>query len=119
MDIEQKSNCTIIHYDEERLDSGCVSDFRKRMFEQISKTEKKAVILNLGAVKFMDSSGVGVLIAAFKQLPSGVALLLCGACQNVWHLLRLTRVDSIFPFYPDVETAINAVELNWQTRRTR
>lgn len=111
MNIEQKNDCTIIHYDDERLDSFCVPDFRKKVFEQINRAEKKAVILNLGSVKFMDSSGVGVLVATCKQLPSGATLLVCGACQNVWHLLRLTRVDSIFTFYPDVEAAMNAMEI--------
>ncbi len=48
------------------------------------------VILDLSSVKFIDSSGLGAIVAAMKQLGSGRRLDLAGLTPVVEKVFRLT-----------------------------
>lgn len=47
-------------------------------------------------VDFMDSSGLGAMIAVRKALPESLPLVLDGLTPNVERVFRLTRMDSVF-----------------------
>ncbi|MCI5145836.1 MAG: anti-sigma factor antagonist [Candidatus Electrothrix sp. AR3] len=106
--ITHNKNYTVITLHGERIDAASAVTFRKDVCKQMTSFHK-IIILDLAKVTFIDSSGLGALVAAFKQLPSDGKLLICGAGQNVLHLLRLTRMDSIFALYPDVDSAMDTL----------
>ncbi|MCI5146198.1 MAG: anti-sigma factor antagonist [Candidatus Electrothrix sp. AR3] len=103
-------NYTVIKHEKDRLDSACASDFQKNVYSQVSSSHK-TIILDLAKVTFIDSSGLGALVAVLKQLPSDGKLLLCGVGHNVFYLLRLTRMDNIFTLYPDLDSAVQTMNL--------
>ena len=60
------------------------------------------VLLDLADVNFIDSSGLGVLIAVLKMLRiAGGDLYLCSIAAPVQHLFALTRMDGIFKTLSD------------------
>ncbi len=70
------------------------------------------VVLDLGRVKRMNSSGLGILINAlttFKQ--NGGDLKLAGPTPLVKNLLNITRLDEIFEAYEDRESAIGSFQV--------
>ena len=67
------------------------------------------VVLDLTSVTFLDSSGIAVLIDAFKQGSHGQQMTLClaGAATRVRRVLDITRVSRMLPTY---ETLTEALE---------
>ena len=66
------------------------------------------VVLDLSQVAFIDSSGLGAIVASMKQLDPARKLDLAGLTPNVEKVFRLTRMDTIFTLYPTLEKALGA-----------
>lgn len=68
------------------------------------------VIIDLSGVRFMDSTGLNVLIRAQTsgmEVPPPV-LRLAAVPERVSKLLRLTQLDNVFAMYPSVTAAETA-----------
>lgn len=66
----------------------------------------RKIIVDLSAVTHIDSTGIGRFIAALgRVLETGGTLLMAGATGGVRESFRVTRLDTIFKFYADVESA--------------
>lgn len=67
------------------------------------------VAVDLSAVEFIDSAGIGVLVALFKnsRLNGGRARF-CGLRPGVRSVLEIIRLDQIFEIYDDVRAAVRA-----------
>jgi anti-anti-sigma factor len=75
----------------------------------LSKGDRR-IIVDLSGVTHIDSTGIGTFIATLgKVMQAGGTLAMAGASGVVREGFRVTRLDSVFRFYADVETAINAV----------
>lgn len=65
------------------------------------------VVLDLGAVKYIDSTRLGELIAAHVTLSrQGGRLSLAGVPPRVSDLFTMAGLDGVFRHYPNVEAAI-------------
>ena len=58
------------------------------------------MLLDLSAVTFMDSSGLGAILAIRRALPPGHRIELTGLTPNVERVFRLTRMDMVFTIHP-------------------
>jgi anti-anti-sigma factor len=60
----------------------------------------------MSRVRYLDSSGLGVLIGAYASFErkSG-RLLLAGVNDRVWGVLRVCKVEDVFTRYPTVAAA--------------
>lgn len=85
----------LVVVDEARLDAAISTAFKDRMRQALGEGGS-LVALDLSRVDFMDSSGLGALIAVLKGMPHGRRLVLQGLRPNVERVLRLTRMDSVF-----------------------
>ena len=66
------------------------------------------VVLDLSQVAFIDSSGLGAIVAAMKQLDPDRRLDLAGLTPTVDKVFRLTRMDTVFTLYPTLGEALDA-----------
>lgn len=94
----------LVVVEEARLDAAVATAFKDRM-RQATAEGGSVIALDLSRVDFMDSSGLGALIAVLKAIPTGRRLELLGLRPNVERVLRLTRMDSVF------------IVRDWQDRR--
>ncbi len=70
---------------------------------------KKNVIIDLSKVKFMNSSGLGMLISGYTTIKNGGGkFVLAGATEKINSLLVITKLITIFENYEDVEKALKA-----------
>jgi len=68
---------------------------------------KSRVVVDLSAVSFMDSSGLGALIGGLKKTRQASGdLRIAGVAQQVATVLRLTNLDRVLRPYADVEAAL-------------
>lgn len=67
------------------------------------------VVIDLSGVEFIDSAGVGVLVALFKnsRLKGGRARF-CGLTPGVRSVLEIIRLDQIFELFDDAKAAVRA-----------
>lgn len=86
---------TVILVGEKRVDSVIALRFKDRLREMIGQAQP-IVELDLSAVDFIDSSGLGAVIAVRKTLPAGRTLELSGLTSSVARVFRLTRMDMMF-----------------------
>lgn len=89
---------------EDRIDVACAIEFKERM-RDLMRTGDERVVLDLARVVFLDSSGLGAIVALKKHLGPGRVLELSGLTPTVEKVFRLTRMDAIFTIHPSLEAA--------------
>ena len=102
---EPHGQSAVIAVEAERIDAAVAIEFKDQMREAISATEGRA-ILDLSQVDFVDSSGLGAIVAAMKLMPAGRKLELAGLTPNVDKVFRMTRMDSIFTIHSSAAAGI-------------
>ena len=69
--------------------------------------QNKKIVLNLGGVSYIDSGGLGTLVALYTTAHnSGGSIKLCNLTQRVGDLLQVTKLLTIFEVYETEEEAI-------------
>ena len=67
----------------------------------------KSILLDLGEVNYIDSSGLGELVSAYTTAKNqGAALKLLKLTRKVHDLLQLTKLYTVFDIYDDEASAI-------------
>lgn len=93
--VERRGDELMVRVEEGRLDAAVSTAFKDQMRQAMAEGGS-VVALDLSRVDFMDSSGLGALIAVLKGMPQARRLELQGLRPNVERVLRLTRMDSVF-----------------------
>lgn len=79
---------------------------RERVNEALDQGEK-AVLLNLEKVKYMDSAGIGELVACYKRAAErGGTVKLLNPSGKVYDLLQLTKLEEVFETFRDEKEAL-------------
>jgi anti-sigma B factor antagonist len=74
----------------------------------IAKGQKK-ILLNLGDVTYIDSSGIGELVSAFTTVRNGGGeLKLLNLTKKVHDLLQITKLYTVFDIKDDEAAAIQS-----------
>lgn len=89
----------------ERIDAAVAIQFKEDMRSE-TESGPDRIILDLSGVQFIDSSGLGAIVASMKQLGSGRNLDLAGLTPMVDKVFRLTRMDTVFALYPTLQDAV-------------
>ena len=84
------------------------SALRDALRDMVSKSQKK-ILLNLGDVNYIDSSGIGELVSAYTTVRNqGGELKLLNLTKKVHDLLQITKLYTVFDVKDDEATAIKA-----------
>ena len=76
--------------------------------ELLSKGQKK-ILLNLGDVNYIDSSGIGELVSAFTTVRNqGGDLKLLNLTKKVHDLLQITKLYTVFEVFEDEAAAVRS-----------
>lgn len=89
----------VVRVTEDRIDAAGAIQFKERMRDLIV-TPSSRVVLDMANVNFLDSSGLGAVVAVMKLLAPDRKLELAGLTPTVEKVFRLTRMDSIFTIHP-------------------
>lgn len=97
--VNETESQVIVTVAEPRLDAAIATRFKDRMKEIVVRG-RKPVVVDMRLVNFMDSSGLGAMIAVRKAVPEAFPMRLEGLTPNVERVFRLTRMDSVFEIGP-------------------
>ena len=81
---------------------------REGVFELL-QSDQKQILLNLRKVPYMDSSGIGEMVACYKAArdKNGTVKLL-NPSEKVSDLLQITRLEEVFETYRDEKEALHS-----------
>ncbi len=89
------------------LDAATASELHQKL-EALLTGGKPKVIVDLKDTGFIDSSGLAMLVRAFKHArAAGGTLALAGLQPTVRKVFELTRLDKAFDIYRDRADALN------------
>lgn len=97
----------IVKVHDSRIDAAVAIQFKDKMRE-VTQDGPNRVLLDLCDVTFIDSSGLGAVVAAMKLLNGNHVLELSGLTPVVAKVFKLTRMDTVFTIHPDVNSAVTA-----------
>jgi len=76
---------------------------------EILKNGGKKIILNLGDVNYIDSSGIGELVSSYTTVTSGGGQLkLLNLTKKIQELLAITKLLTVFQVYNDERAAVSS-----------
>lgn len=107
LDHDLKGDVLVITPRDARIDAAVAIQFKDRM-RALSAMVSDRIILDLRSVDFVDSSGLGAIVAVMKQLGADRRLELAGLTPNVAKVFRLTRMDTVFTIHDTSETGIKS-----------
>ncbi|TVQ12383.1 MAG: anti-sigma factor antagonist [Balneolaceae bacterium] len=107
-DISEKYNCAVIEVSGNVMGGPHADKFREDLHNLI-REGRKNVIVDVGKVKFMNSSGLGILIGGLTTMRNaGGDLRIARADKKVESLLMVTHLTTIFKHFKTVEEAVNS-----------
>ena len=89
---------------EARIDAAVAIQFKEAVRSAAGDSARR-IVLDMSAVEFLDSSGLGALVAAMKLIGQGRRLELAALGASVERVFRLTRMDTVFTIHPSVPSA--------------
>ncbi len=81
--------------------------FREQLIELVAQG-KQRIVVDLDAVDFLDSTGLGVLVGGLKRLRShdGDLLLVCNQ-SRIRKVFEITGLTKVFSIYDSVDAAVS------------
>jgi anti-sigma B factor antagonist len=111
VDIRKVSNALVVKPRFHRLDAVVAPAFRDHVAPRLRG--QRLVVLALGDIQFMDSSGLGSLVSLLKMLPAGGVVRLAEVSPALEKVLKRTRLNNVLPVFPTVSLAVNGVIGEW------
>ncbi|WP_413174898.1 STAS domain-containing protein [Anabaena azotica] len=122
MNIDQKTHTTqdgntvIVLKPTDRLDITTAWQFRLKLQESISKLSRN-VVVNLGEVDFIDSSGLTSLVAGMRDADKAKgSFRICNVHPDAKLVFEVTMMDTVFEIFETETEALEAIFPNSVTR---
>ena len=93
---------------ESRIVAEVAPRFKQQLLHYIG-AGNRSIVLDIRAVTFIDSSGLGALVSTLKAMGRDGDLVLCGTTGTVVSMFRLTRMDKVFRMFETAEAAVAAL----------
>ena len=108
LNITEQDDIVRIEVQEERMDAHNSGDLKEQML-QLFDEGKYNLTIDLSAVRFVDSSGLGALVSGFKNASAREgSLKLCCLQPQVRSMFELTRLHRVFEIFATVEEAVDS-----------
>jgi len=89
------------------IDLASSPELRKALLREFRELKVPRVVLNLGAVRYMDSSGVASLVEGLKASRDvGSRFILFGLNRTIREVLQLSKLVKIFEIYDNEEQSV-------------
>jgi anti-sigma B factor antagonist len=92
-----------------RISLGEGSALLRKTVRDLLENGQNKILLNLGDVNYIDSSGIGELVSGFTAVRSrNGELKLLNLTKKVHDLLQITKLFTVFDVYSDEATAVRS-----------
>lgn len=109
MKVTEKNGVRILTIETDHLDALNSDEIKKNMISSSEGAGK--VILGLGNVTFIDSSGLGAILTVFRSITGrGGSMVISNARESVKVLFKLVRLSHMIQVFDDESEAISHIQ---------
>jgi anti-sigma B factor antagonist len=109
IDVSEQRGCTVLSVEGE-IDVATAPQLRQEAV-RLANAGRTLMIIDLSAVGFLDSTGLGVIVGILKRLRThGGDLAIVGADDHVRKVFEITRISDVLGMYPTVDEACSVLE---------
>lgn len=108
--VSERYNCVVIEFKGNVMGGPDAVSLNEKLHELIEQ-DKKNIVVNLSKVKFMNSSGLGMLIGGLTTMrKAGGDLRIANATDKIESLLVITKLITVFKHYKSLDEAVASFE---------
>jgi len=107
---------TVVEVDTRDLDASIATDFKNYLIHLFEQEPEAAVIVDLSKVRFIDSTCLGALLAAYRHNGSAKKLAVAEPQEPVQHVFKMARLAKAMPIYETVVEALLMTSGEWPGR---
>ncbi|MGD9346824.1 MAG: STAS domain-containing protein [Candidatus Aminicenantes bacterium] len=107
--VTRKDGILIITPQDKRIDASVATEFKSKLIDFLENGDK-VIVINLSAVDFIDSSGLGAMVLILRKIGTDGRIKLCKLKESVRSIFELTRLDEVFEIHKSVEGAIESLK---------
>jgi anti-sigma B factor antagonist len=106
--VSERYNCVIIEFKGNVMGGPDAVSLNEKLHELI-ESNKTNIVVDLSKVKFMNSSGLGMLIGALTTMrKAGGDLRIANATDKIESLLIITKLITVFKHFKSTDEAIES-----------
>ncbi len=104
LEVEERGDVAVLAVSGE-VDVATVPRLREQLHALVASGTPR-IVVNLDAVDFLDSTGLGVLVGALKRVKAhdGSLSLVCTQ-DKILKIFKITGLTKVFPIHPSVSEA--------------
>lgn len=108
--IKQEKGVTVISLKGKVIGGPDASELTRQLHGLIDQG-KKQIVVDLGGVELMNSSGLGMLIGGLTTVRNaGGDLKLANASVKILSLFTVTKLSKVFTHFPSVKNAVESFQ---------
>lgn len=108
--ISEQYNTVIVTFKGKIMGGPDAAEFHDKL-KSLAEEGKTNIVGDLSKVKFMNSSGLGILITAMTSMrKAGGDFKICGASDRIESLLIVTKLITVFDHYKSLDEAVEAYQ---------
>ena len=91
------------------LDAYHVDQVSLDLLALVEKEKRRHLILDLGTIQMLSSQTLGVFLKLREKVEAQEGrVVICGVDPNLYRVFKITRLQSLFEFYDDRESALKS-----------
>ncbi len=107
LNLEKINGFSVLTIQDERIDAHNSGELKAYLLQMIEGGDNR-IIVQLGKVRFIDSSGLGALLSGNKHIVAKSGkFVLTNIQQQVLSMFELTRLNRVFEIVADINEAFN------------
>lgn len=106
--IDKYENYSLATITEEKVDSTLAPELKSE-FMSLAQEGVKNLIVDMGGVKYVDSSGLSALLVGNRSFAEGGAFVLFNITDHVMKLITISQLDKVMSLVPSKEEAVDFV----------
>ena len=99
---------TVVEIGEKRFDASVSPDLKQFVLDLVGEG-KNRIVIDLEAVEFIDSSGLGSLVGVLKGIGADGQLAVCNVQAQAKALFKLTRMDRVLNIHDSRDAAVASI----------
>lgn len=105
--VSEMDGLTIARIQVREIEETKIQDLAREFASLVEQVGARTLVVDLGAVGFLTSSSIGVLIAMLKRVRAhGGQMRLCCLQPEIRELFAITQIDRVFEIHATVDEAL-------------
>lgn len=111
IEIAIDADVAVVSFNAPTIGGACgVDDISKQLRAYITDNKPQKLVIDFDGVRFFSSQMLGLLVDTWRTLQQYDAqMIISGINPQLSRVFKITNLDRIFSFYPDRQTAVEAI----------